>query len=199
MTDLALVAVFAGMLAALTLAPAIPVGALGVPITLQTLGVALSGMILGPWRGGAAVLLYLVLGFAGLPIFAQGAGGLGVFARPSIGYLLAFPLAAVLIGFLTRLVLRRISAPALRGLAIFGCGLAGSFVFIHPFGITGMHLVGALPWEVALATGALYLPGDLIKTAVAAAIAVAVHRAFPDLAAPRLAMATPTEERASAR
>lgn len=199
MTDVALVAVFAGMLAALTLAPAIPVGALGVPITLQTLGVALCGMILGPWRGAAAVLLYLALGFAGLPIFAQGSGGLGVFARPSIGYLLAFPLAACLTGALARLALRRISAPPLRGLALFGAGLAGSFAFIHPLGIAGMHLVGALPWGVALATGALYLPGDLVKTAVAATIAVAVHRAFPDLAMPRPVDAVAATERIPTR
>ena len=53
-TDLALVAVFAGVISAATLAPAIPVGAVGVPITLQTLAVALTAMILGPWRGFAA-------------------------------------------------------------------------------------------------------------------------------------------------
>ncbi|WP_232548277.1 biotin transporter BioY [Propioniciclava soli] len=199
MTDVALIAVFAGLLAALTLAPAVPVGPLGVPITLQTLGVALCAMVLGPWRGAAAVGLYLLLGFAGLPIFAQGNGGLGVLARPSVGYLFAFPLAALLTGALARLVLRRTWASGRRWLGLVGSGLAGSLVFIHPLGITGMHLVGGLPWEAAVAAGVPYLPGDLVKTVVAAGIAVAVHRAFPDLTAPRVGSVTTTPERVGTR
>lgn len=183
MSDVALIAVFAGVIAGLTLAPAIPVGPLGVPITLQTLGVALAGMILGPWRGSLAVLLYLVLGFAGLPIFAQGSGGLGVLARPSIGFLLAFPISALLVGLVARAVLRRATAPGLRLVGLVGAGLVGSYVAVYPLGIAGMHLVGGLEWGAALAANLVYLPGDLVKNVIAAVVAVAVHRAFPDLVA----------------
>ena len=62
--DIALIAVFAALLAALALTPAIPVGAIGVSLTLQTLGVLLAGLVLGPWRGFLSVMLYLVVGFA---------------------------------------------------------------------------------------------------------------------------------------
>ncbi|MEA5116442.1 MAG: biotin transporter BioY, partial [Propionicimonas sp.] len=63
--DLALVAVFAALIAVFALTP-IPVGVIGVPITLQTLAVALAGLVLGGWRGFLATLLYVVVGLAGL-------------------------------------------------------------------------------------------------------------------------------------
>ena len=83
-TDLALIAVFAALIAAFSLTPAIPITG-GVPITLQTLAVVLAGLVLGPWRGFLATLLYLAVGFAGLPVFAGGAAGLAVLAKPSVG------------------------------------------------------------------------------------------------------------------
>src|SRR5690625_6458931 len=49
--DIALIAVFAAMLAAFAMMPPVPVGPAGVPITLQTFAIALCGMVLGPWRG----------------------------------------------------------------------------------------------------------------------------------------------------
>ena len=107
--DLALVSVFAALIAVLTLVPAVPVGALGVPITLQTMGVALTALILGSLRGGSAVGLYLLVGLAGVPIFAKFSGGLGSLAAPSAGYLLAFPIAALVTGALATLVLRRVT------------------------------------------------------------------------------------------
>src|SRR5690606_23310742 len=95
-TDLALVSAFAALIAACALLPAIHVGAGIVPITLQTFGVLLAGAVLGAKRGFLAVLLYLAVGAAGLPVFSGGAAGLAVFAGPSAGYLIGFPLAAAL-------------------------------------------------------------------------------------------------------
>src|SRR5699024_5786263 len=99
-SSVAMIATFAALIAVLALTPAITFGPLVVPITLQTLGVMLAGAVLGPRNGGLAVGLYLLVGLAGVPIFAQFTGGLAVLAAPSAGYLLSFPLAAVLIGFL---------------------------------------------------------------------------------------------------
>lgn len=192
-TDLALVAVFTGLIAAFTLAPAVPVGPLGVPITLQTLAVALTAMLLGPWRGTAAVALYLVLGFAGLPVFAQFSGGPGVFAKPSIGYLLAFPLAALLIGLLSRALLKRFSRA--RAVWLFVAGFAGSIVFVHPLGIVGMSINGKIPLDKAFLADMLYWPGDVIKNVIAALVAVAVLRAFPGLLGARRPVAATAEER----
>mgnify|MGYP001942215840 CR=1 FL=1 len=105
--DIALTGVFAALIAVLAFAPPIPVGGTGVPITLQTLGVALAGLALGPWRGTAAAGLYVALGLLGLPIFAGFSGGLGVLAGPTAGYLLSYPLTALITGLLARAVLRR--------------------------------------------------------------------------------------------
>ncbi len=182
-TDLALIATFAALIAACALLPAIPVAGLPVPVTLQTFGVALAGAVLGARRGSLAVLLYLLVGLAGAPVFSGGMGGLGVLARPSAGYLLAFPLAALLTGWLTERVLRsRTWGHGRRAVVgIFGATTAGSLLVIHPLGIAvlGWRL-GLSPLEAA-AAGAVFIPGDLVKNALAAITAAAVHRAFPDL------------------
>jgi biotin transport system substrate-specific component len=98
--DAAQVAIGAGLVAALGLPGAIAVGGGAVPITLQTLGVMLVGSLLGARKGALSMVLFLALVAAGLPLLAGGRGGLGVFAGPSAGYLLAWPLAALLIGWM---------------------------------------------------------------------------------------------------
>ena len=178
--DLALVSVFAALIAALTLVPAIPVGPLGVPITLQTLGVALTALILGAVRGAAATALYVVVGLAGVPVLAGFSGGLGVLAAPSAGYLLAFPFAALVTGALSTLALRRFSRA--RVLWLFLCAIAGSIVVTHPLGIVGMSVNAHLPLAQAAVYDLAYWPGDLLKSLIAAAAAANVFKAFPALA-----------------
>ena len=68
--DLSLIAVFAALMAASIAVPGVNIGPLGVPITLQTLAVSLTGMVLGAWRGFSAISLYVLVGLAGLPVFA---------------------------------------------------------------------------------------------------------------------------------
>lgn len=177
--DLALVAVFAALIVAFSLTPAIPVG-VGVPITLQTLAVALTGLVLGPWRGFLAASLYVVVGLAGLPVFAGGAGGLAVLAKPSVGYLLAFPLGALVTGAVARALANTRGAVAYLGLT--GAGLLGSAV-IHLCGIFGMMAVLRLDFLGALGADLPFIPGDVVKMAAAAGIAVAVQKAFPALLA----------------
>jgi len=77
-----------------------------VPMTMQTFAVLLAGAVLGPWRGTAAVLLYLAAAAGGLPILSDGASGLKPFSGPTAGYLFAFPVAAALVGVFTRDELR---------------------------------------------------------------------------------------------
>lgn len=182
-TDLALVAVFAALIAALAVAPAIPVGSVGVPITLQTLGVALAGLVLGPWRGFAATLLYLLVGFAGLPVFAGGAAGLGALQKPSVGYLLSFPVAAFVAGALAQWFVRR-GLPG-RYAWLFAAGFGASALVVHPAGILGIARVAGLELGKAVVADLPYWPGDVLKNLLAAAVAVAVHKAFPALLARR--------------
>lgn len=177
--DAALVAVFAALIVVLTLLPAIDVSASSVPITLQTLGIVLAGAVLGWRRGLLAVLLYLALGFIGLPVFAGQTGGLGVLSKPSVGYLLSFPFAAALCGWIVeRLPRDRVatSAPL-----IFGAGAIASAVVVYPLGIVGMMIRLDVTFTKAFDLNWAYVPGDVAKTVVAALVATAVHRAFPDL------------------
>lgn len=74
-----------------------------VPFTLQTFFVLLTGAFLGRYSGSLSMLLYLLLGSIGLPIFSGGAFGIGKILGPTGGYLLAFPIAAAAIGYLVEL------------------------------------------------------------------------------------------------
>lgn len=179
--DLALVSVFAALIAVLTLVPAVPVGALGVPITLQTMGIGIAALTLGSLRGGSAVGLYVLVGLAGVPIFAKFSGGLGSLAAPSAGYLLAFPIAALLTGALATLVLRKV-ARRRRFLWLFLAAMAGSIFVTHPLGILGMSLNAQIPLSQAFILDMAYWPGDVVKNLLAAAIAVSVFKAFPGFA-----------------
>lgn len=71
----------------------------GVPMTLQTFGVTLIGIVLGAKNGTIAVLIYLLLGAAGVPVFSGFNGGLQAFAGPTGGFLLSFPIMAFLAGY----------------------------------------------------------------------------------------------------
>ncbi len=173
--DLALVATFTALIAVLGMPGSLYLFGSAVPITLQTLGVALAGAVLGWKRGAAAVLLLLLLCLIGLPVMSGFRGGPSVFAGPSIGYLVAWPIAAAVIGYLVQW---RLPRPSLAWVLV-AC-VAGS-VIIHALGIPGMMLRLNLDLAAAIKADALFLPGDAIKTVTAAVIATAVHRANPGL------------------
>jgi biotin transport system substrate-specific component len=176
--DLALVASFAALIAALTIPGAIPVGGFPAPITLQTLGVMLAGSILGWKRGTLSVLLYLALGAVGLPVFAGGKGGLGAFVGPTSGYLFGFALGAAVIGWLVE---RRLPAyPTWWGAF---ANIVGGILAVYAVGIPVLAAAAGLPLATALKVGGLvFLPGDLVKVVIATVVAAAVHRAVPDVA-----------------
>lgn len=178
--DLAYIAVFAALIAALALTPPIPVGSLGVPITLQTLGVSLAGLCLGAWRGAAAVALYVIVGLAGLPVFAGGKAGLAVLVGPTAGYLLAFVVAAFLTGLGAQWVVRRGLDRLTPLWFVLVVAVVRVFV-VWPMGVIGIaRAVGKPIGDIWLAD-LVYWPGDLLKGIVAALIAYAVHKAFPRL------------------
>lgn len=178
-TDLGLIAVFAALVAGSALIAAIPVGGLGVPITLQTLAVMLTGLVLGPGRAFAAVGLYVLLGLAGLPIFSGGRSGLGILAGPSAGYIIAFPIAAAAVGWLTVLIIRR--TVKYRGALLFAAAMVSSIVLVHGLGVLGMVVNAKLELSKAVIADLAFYPGDIIKNVLAVTIALALHKAFPDL------------------
>ena len=182
-TDLGLIAVFAALVAGSALIAAIPVGGLGVPITLQTLAVILTGLALGPGRAFAAVGLYLLLGLAGLPIFSGGRSGLGVLAGPSAGYIIGFLLAATAVGGLAAVVLQRTAhrTGRLRAVLLFAAAMVSSIIFIHGLGILGMMVNAKLDFPKAFLADLAFYPGDIVKNVLAVSFALALHKAFPDL------------------
>jgi biotin transport system substrate-specific component len=176
--DLALVAGFAALVAVCSLLPALRLGPSPVPITLQTFAVLLAGAVLGPRRGFLAVLLYLVVGAVGLPVFSGGAAGPAVFVGPTAGYLLSFPLAALVTGWVVgRLPRRRVAT----SLPLVGLAALAGAVVTHLLGIAGLAVRPELTLVQAVGVDVAFWPGDLLKVLAVALVATAVHRAFPDL------------------
>jgi biotin transport system substrate-specific component len=134
-----------------------------VPLTLQTLAVLLTGALLGSRRGALALLLYLAQGAAGLPVFAGGAAGVGHLLGPTAGYLIAFPIAAGVVGWLAergwdRHALWTVAAMIMGNLVIYALGVGWLALYVGSLGSAITN--GMLP----------FLAGDLIKIAVAAAV-----------------------------
>lgn len=171
--NLTMIALFAALIAALGLIPALTLG-FGVPITAQTLGVMLCGTILGAKRGALAALLFVALIALGLPLLAGGRGGLGVFASPTVGFLLGWPIAAFVTGFIVE---RWRAAPL--GIVAGIASVIGGIGVIYGCGIIGMSIV----LDKTLAEAALlvtaFLPGDAIKAIVAGALTGALAKARP--------------------
>ncbi len=187
-TDVALIAGFAALIAVCALLPDIKTG-VGVPYSLQTFGVLLTGAVLGPVRGFLSVTLYLVAGLV-LPIYSGGSSGIGHYSGPTAGYLVAFPIAAALCGFLVY----RNRGNATQFAFVFTCGLLSSFLVVHTLGPLNLAWRADLSIKAAFAADTVYFPGDIAKNVVMALVASAVHRAFPDLITRRTTTGTPAEE-----
>jgi len=175
--DLAQIAIFAALIAALGLPGPLNIGP--VPITLQSLGVMFAGAILGPRKGTLAVLLFLVLTLVGLPLLAGARGGIGAFTvSPAAGYLYGWLFGAFVTGYLTaRLLPKYPFWPAL------GATILGGIVAVYLIGVPFMALNLSLPLWTTLGLNVAFLPGDLIKVVLAVFVARQVHRAYPGLIA----------------
>lgn len=174
--DLALISMFAGVMAALGLVPAFTPPGLGVPITAQSLGVMLAGSVLGARRGALSMVLFLALVAAGLPLLAGGRGGLGVFTRESVGFLLCFPVAAFVIGWLSA----RVGPPYSLPWGVVS-NIVGGILVLYAGGILGGAAVLDVSVEAAFVASWVFLPGDIAKVVVAAFVARGVHAAYPGL------------------
>lgn len=159
--DLGLVSIFVGITAAAAQVR-IPLPFTPVPITGQTFAVILCGATLGARRGAFAQLAYLLLGSAGMPIFAGATGGLPL--GPSGGYLVGFMPAAYLIGFLVEHGWDRRMPTAWLALAL------GNAV-LYLFGLPWLTLFVGGSITKALALGLYpFLIGDALKLALAATL-----------------------------
>ena len=135
-----------------------------VPITLQTLFVALAGIMLGPRDGFIAMIAYLGAGLAGAPVFAGFSFGPWTLLGPTGGYLTAFPAAALVSGAIAGRLGRSRGAVAL-------AALAGSGVILIA-GASYRALLAGVPLGGAFLMGMLpFAAGELAKAAVASCVA----------------------------
>ena len=169
-TNLARAALFAALVGAFAYV-SFPFPLSPAPVTLQVLGVFLAGIMLGPVWGGAALVLYLLAGAFGAPVFAQGSAGIGVLlGSPTLGYLWSYPVAAALVGLIVHRggQLRRLGDVGLGTLV--GAMVAGTVV-IYAFGVVGLALVLDLTLPEAFLQGAaVFLPAEAAKIVAAVGI-----------------------------
>ncbi len=160
----------------------------GVPITLQTAAVFLAALLLGPLYGFVAVLVYVLLGAVGLPVFAGFSGGIGSLVGMSGGFIMSWPFAALLAGFIYFKFGRNkkgvvkyaemIVAMLLGSVVIYVVGLT-QFIFLTKMSIQASLLACMVP----------FIPGDLLKMVLVAIIVPVLEKAMKMIFADELASA----------
>jgi biotin transport system substrate-specific component len=147
-----------------------------IPITGQTFAILLVGAALGARRGALSVIAYITEGLMGLPVFAQGKAGVAVLAGPTGGYLVGFVAAAFVVGALAqrgwdRRPITTAVAMIAGNVVLYSFGLAWLFclscLFAKPF-TAGVLAVGLYP----------FLPGEIIKIALAMALLPTAWKIF---------------------
>lgn len=159
--EMTYIALFTAVMGALGLVPPIMLSFTPVPITLQTLGVLLSGGVLGARLGALSQIVFLLLVAAGIPLLSGGRGGIGVFVGPSAGYLLAYPITAFCIGYL----LSRVHTLKLR--TVLFTNLSVGIFLIYLIGIPVQAFVMNIPLLQAIKLSVVYIPGDVLKAILA--------------------------------
>jgi biotin transport system substrate-specific component len=148
-----------------------------VPITLQTLTVLLAGGVMGYRLGITSMLVYLALGCAGMPFFADMKSGTAVMCGPTAGYLIGFVAAAWIVGRMTHVPKpswKRLAAGFAAGSAvIYVCGVAGLLLAVPGIGFGTAVMRGVAP----------FLAGDVLKAAAGVGVLGAAgertRRVFP--------------------
>lgn len=162
-----LCALFAGLIAvgAFIRIPAYPV-----PATLQMTFVLLAGMMLGSKRGAISAFVYLVIGLAGIPVFALG-GGLGYLLQPTFGYILGFIPGA----YLTGIMIEKVKNTTYR--SYFGASLAG-LLMVYFIGVIYFYFISRFylnreigAWYLLVNCFLLTLPGDVVFCGAGALLA----------------------------
>ncbi|TYB30816.1 MAG: biotin transporter BioY [Candidatus Mcinerneyibacterium aminivorans] len=142
----------------------IPIPFSPVPITAQTIIVMLAGSLLSSVHAGTSVLIFLLMGAVGLPVFSKGQSGVGTILGPTGGYLIGFFLAVIAISLLTKNkknFKRFLTANIIGGVIIIYTAGVLWLSFISNIGIKKALLVGAVP----------FLPGDILKVILASFLA----------------------------
>lgn len=160
----------------------------GVPITLQTAAVFLAALLLGPLYGFVAVLVYVLLGAVGLPVFAGFSGGIGSLVGMSGGFIMSWPFAALLAGFIY-FKFGRNKKGVVKYAEMIVAMLLGSVV-IYVVGLTQFIFLTKMSIQASLfACMVPFIPGDLLKMVLVAIIVPVLEKAMKSIFADELASA----------
>jgi len=145
----------------------------GVPLTLQTFAIPLAGVVLGAKKGTMSVLVYILLGAVGAPVFANLTGGLAVFARPTAGFILSFPLMALAAGIFSNISTGKFN----RFWLVFG--LVAGAAINYLCGTLFYVIIMSCDVKTALAACVLpFIPTAVIKIIMVAVLGKIIKRAY---------------------
>ncbi|WP_423806466.1 biotin transporter BioY [Phascolarctobacterium succinatutens] len=141
------------------------------PLALQTLIVNLTGYVLNAKQAFMTMLVYLLVGLAGVPVFTGGSAGPGKLFGPTGGYIIGFLVTAVFLAYF------RGEKYSFKRYALLGCVIGIPLIYV--FGVVQLKLITGMGWDKAIMTGALpFIPLDIVKCLAAAVIAGPINRIF---------------------
>ena len=141
------------------------------PLALQTLIVNLTGYVLNAKQAFMTMLVYLLVGLVGVPVFTGGSAGPGKLFGPTGGYIIGFLFTAVFLAYF------RGEKYSFKRYALLGCVIGIPLIYV--FGVVQLKLITGMGWDKAIMTGALpFIPLDIVKCLAAAVIAGPINRIF---------------------
>ena len=141
------------------------------PLALQTLIVNLTGYVLNAKQAFMTMLVYLLVGLAGVPVFTGGSAGPGKLFGPTGGYIIGFLVTAVFLAYFKG------EEYNFKRYALLGCVIGIPLIYV--FGVVQLKLITGMGWDKAIMTGALpFIPLDIVKCLAAAVIAGPINRIF---------------------
>lgn len=141
------------------------------PLALQTLIVNLTGYVLNAKQAFMTMLVYLLVGLAGVPVFTGGSAGPGKLFGPTGGYIIGFLFTAVFLAYFKG------EKYSFKRYALLGCVIGIPLIYV--FGVVQLKLITGMGWDKAIMTGALpFIPLDIVKCLAAAVIAGPINRIF---------------------
>lgn len=143
----------------------IPLPISTVPVTAQTLAVMLTGSLLPARHAATSLIIFLLMGAVGLPVFSGGTAGLGIIVGKTGGYLIGFLAGAVFISLLKG------EKPSFLRLLIVNA--IGGILVVYAFGVSWLNYVTGIGLTNAVIFGALpFLPGDIVKIVISVLISL---------------------------
>lgn len=141
------------------------------PLALQTMIVNLTGYVLNAKQAFMTMLVYLLVGLAGVPVFTGGSAGPGKLFGPTGGYIIGFLVTAVFLAYFKG------EKYNFKRYALLGCVIGIPLIYV--FGVVQLKLITSMGWDKAIMTGALpFIPLDIVKCLAAAVIAGPINRIF---------------------